>query len=250
MSGNDGRAGLVVLAVDDEKHGLSELEYVLKSDPRIGTVLTASDADEALPIVRGGGRCNGDHQQPRVEVVFLDILMPGLDGLELAKMLAMLPDPPVVVFVTANDRAIEAFDIGAVDYLTKPINGERLANTMRRIMHARRQAAPSDTGAAGEGPTGDEEVIPVELAGTTKLVPRSSVRWVEAQGDYARLHTPGAVTWCASRSPSWRTGGPTPASCASTGPSWWRCRWSPSCGCAHRAMWYGSAPAPTSSSCR
>ena len=189
MSGNDGRAGLVVLAVDDEKHGLSELEYVLKSEPRIGTVLTASDAKEALSILRGRG--NGDHQPPRVDVAFLDILMPGLDGLELAKTVAaVIPDPPVVVFVTANDRAIEAFDIGAVDYLTKPVNAERLASTMRRIMHSRREAAASGAGAAGEGPTGDEEVIPVELAGTTKLVPRSSVRWVEAQGDYARLHTP------------------------------------------------------------
>ena len=191
MSGNDGRVGLVVLAVDDEKHGLSDLEYALKSDPRIGTVLTASNAKEALSILHGDGQGNGDHQPPRVEVAFLDIMMPGLDGLELAEMLAtMIPDPPVIVFVTANDRAIEAFDVGAVDYLTKPVNCERLANTMRRIMQTRREAVPSGTGAAGEGPTGDEEVIPVELAGTTKLVPRSSVRWVEAQGDYARLHTP------------------------------------------------------------
>ncbi|MDQ3600229.1 MAG: LytTR family DNA-binding domain-containing protein [Actinomycetota bacterium] len=193
MSGNNGRVGLVVLAVDDEKGGLSELEYVLKSDPRIGTVLTASNAKEALHMLRGDSRgsdLHGDHQQPRVEVAFLDIMMPGLDGLELAKMLDNFPDPPVVVFVTANDRAIEAFDIGAVDYLTKPISGDRLANTMRRIMQTRREATPSGAGAAGEGPTGDEEVIPVELAGTTKLVPRSSVRWVEAQGDYARLHTP------------------------------------------------------------
>ena len=197
MSGNDGRAGLVVLAVDDEKHGLSELEYALKSDPRVGTVLTASDAAEALSILHGEGRgcglhddgLHGDHQPPRVEVAFLDIMMPGLDGLELARTLDNFPDPPVVVFVTANDRAIEAFDIGAVDYLTKPVNAERLASTMRRIMQTRREATQSDPGAAGEGPTGDEEVIPVELAGTTKLVPRSSVRWVEAQGDYARLHT-------------------------------------------------------------
>jgi DNA-binding LytR/AlgR family response regulator len=198
MSGSDGRAGLVVLAVDDEEHGLSELEYALHSDPRVGTVLTASDGEEALSILHGEGRgcdlhddgLHGDQQPARVDVAFLDIMMPGLDGMALAGMIAtMIPDPPVVVFVTANDRAIEAFDIGAVGYLTKPINAERLANTMRRIMQARK-ATPSDTDAAGEAPTGDEEVIPVELAGTTKLVPRSSVRWVEAHGDYARLHTP------------------------------------------------------------
>jgi DNA-binding LytR/AlgR family response regulator len=97
----------------------------------------------------------------------------------------MIPDPPVVVFVTAyEDKAVDAFDIGATDYLMKPVSRERLANTMRRIVKSRR-----DLAAPAEEQGGDDEVIPVELAGTTKLVPRSSVRWVEAQGDYARLHT-------------------------------------------------------------
>ncbi|MDQ3885866.1 MAG: LytTR family DNA-binding domain-containing protein [Actinomycetota bacterium] len=191
MSGNDDWGGLVVLAVDDEKGGLSELEYALKADPRIGTVLTASNGTEALSILRGEDRGNGVHQPPPVQVVFLDIMMPGLDGMDLAENLAVFPNPPVVVFVTANEeRAIEAFDVGAVDYVMKPITSERLEDTMRRVMQLRREAAQSDAGVAGEGPTGDEEVIPVELAGTTKLVPRSSVRWVEAHGDYARLHTP------------------------------------------------------------
>ncbi|MGH4001309.1 MAG: LytR/AlgR family response regulator transcription factor, partial [Pseudonocardiaceae bacterium] len=81
------------------------------------------------------------------------------------------------------NKAIDAFDIGAADYLEKPVSPERLANTMRRIVQSRRSAAtPVEE-------QNEDEVIPVELAGTTKLVPRSSVRWVEAQGDYARLHT-------------------------------------------------------------
>jgi len=192
MSTADGRAGLVVLAVDDETGALSDLVYVLHAEPRIGTVLTATNATEALSTLRGDDRGDEVDPPPPVDVVFLDIRMPGLDGVELARVLAMIPDPPVVVFVTANeDRAIEAFEVGAVDYLTKPVRPERLADTMRRIVRTRAAAAdPDGVGAAGDGPTGDEEVIPVELAGTTKLVPRSSVRWVEAQGDYARLHTP------------------------------------------------------------
>ncbi len=186
MTSTDGRVGLVVLAVDDEKHALSEIEYVLQSEPRISAVLTAGSTTEALAILRGDDCPDTDERPPHIDVVFLDIRMPGLDGLELARVLSMIPDPPAVVFVTAyEDRAIEAFDVGAVDYLMKPVSRERLANTMRRVLRTRTAAVP-----AGDEMTGDEEVIPVELAGTTKLVPRSSVRWVEAQGDYARLHTP------------------------------------------------------------
>jgi len=185
MSSNDGSAGLTVLAVDDERGSLSLLCEVLDAEPRISTVLTASNATEALSALRGENRSAGGTPPERVDVGFLDIRMPGLDGLELAQLLAKIPDPPAVVFVTAHDdKALQAFDIGATDYLMKPVGSERLANTMRRIVRARQDA----TGPAQDHGD-DDEVIPVELAGTTKLVPRSSVRWVEAQGDYARLHT-------------------------------------------------------------
>ncbi|MGH3785626.1 MAG: LytR/AlgR family response regulator transcription factor [Pseudonocardiaceae bacterium] len=185
MSGNDDNPGLIVLAVDDEKGPLSLLVEVLEAEPRIGTVLQAMNATEALAVLRPDKRVTNGTPPPRIDVVFLDIRMPGLDGLELARVLAAIPNPPAVVFVTAyEDKALDAFDIGASDYLMKPVSRERLANTMRRIVAARRD---SDTSGPESG--GDDEVIPVELAGTTKLVPRSSVRWVEAHGDYARLHT-------------------------------------------------------------
>ena len=96
--------------------------------------------------------------------------------------------PPPVVFVTAHDdRAVDAFDLGAVDYLLKPLREERLAQAVQRIVglagrtksESKPEAAPTD------------EVIPVELGGVTTLVQRSSVEWVEADGDYARLHTAG-----------------------------------------------------------
>ncbi|MGH3979707.1 MAG: LytR/AlgR family response regulator transcription factor [Pseudonocardiaceae bacterium] len=196
MSATDSNAPLVVLAVDDEMGALSELVYVLEAEPRIGTVLTATTTTEALSALRGEDRWNGAPAQP-IDVVFLDIRMPGLDGLQLARFLGANPDPPLVVFVTAHEpeRALEAFDVGAVDYLMKPVSRERLRSTVRRIARTRRNAATGSAGSAASAGsasdelTGDEEVIPVELAGTTKLVPRSSVRWVEAQGDYARLHT-------------------------------------------------------------
>ena len=174
-------SGLTVLAVDDELPALGELEYLLRAQPEVGTVHTARDATTALRLLRAHA----------VDAVFLDINMPGLDGLELAGILAEFASRPAVVFVTAHDdRAVAAFDLGAVDYLLKPLREERLAESLRRILAGRApapEAAP--TQARSAGPRDADEVIPVELGGVTTLVPRSSVGWVEADGDYARLHT-------------------------------------------------------------
>jgi DNA-binding LytR/AlgR family response regulator len=180
MSADESKAGLVVLAVDDERPALAELRYYLERQPQVGTLFTASDATDALRLLRG----TDEPGRTPVDVVYLDIGMPGLDGLELARLFATLTSPPAVVFVTGYDhRAVEAYDVGAVDYLMKPLNEERLVESLRRVLRTRAAAAaPEDTAT-------EDEVIPVELAGTTKLVPRSSVRFVEAQGDYARLHT-------------------------------------------------------------
>ncbi|HEX5495392.1 MAG TPA: LytTR family DNA-binding domain-containing protein [Mycobacteriales bacterium] len=176
MTGRDA-AGLRVLAVDDEPPALDELAYLLRADSRVGEVRTVGNTTDALRILRDG----------EVDVVFLDVRMPGLDGLELARVLRRFAVPPLVVFVTAyDDRAVDAFDLGAVDYLLKPLEPDRLGETLRRVLAARGRAPARD--GAGRLAT-DDEVIPVELAGRTRLLPRSAVRWVEAQGDYARLHT-------------------------------------------------------------
>jgi DNA-binding LytR/AlgR family response regulator len=168
-------AALRVLAVDDEALQLDELVYLLRADERVASVVSASDATEALRVLRDGA----------TDVVFLDIRMPGLDGLELARVLRRFAQPPSIVFVTAHeDRAVDAFELGAVDYLLKPLREDRLSESLRRVVAARVPQAP-----ASPAPEIDDEVIPVELAGTTRLLPRSQVRWVEAQGDYARLHT-------------------------------------------------------------
>ncbi|WP_132427635.1 LytR/AlgR family response regulator transcription factor [Pseudonocardia endophytica] len=191
---------MTALAVDDEEPALLELAHLLGEDPRVGNVLTAPNATEALRILHGS-----DGGAPvRIDVVFLDIRMPGLDGLELARVLNAMADPPPVVFVTAHDdRAVDAYEVGAVDYLLKPLRTERLAGALDRTIALRggRSApttAPTVAAAPAPGATAarravpehtDDEVIPVELAGTTKIIPRSSIRFVEAQGDYARLHT-------------------------------------------------------------
>lgn len=207
VDSNDSSAGLVVLAVDDERPALEELAFLLSEDQRVGTVLKASDANEALrilnarqsarePAVAAGGRPGTPHpltgtrvaERTDIDVVFLDIRMPGLDGLELARVFSNMAKPPEVVFVTAHDdRAVDAYEVGAKDYLLKPLREERLAAALDRIIALRASAAAAQATPVDAGP--EDEVIPVELAGTTKLVPRSAVRYVEAQGDYARLHT-------------------------------------------------------------
>jgi DNA-binding LytR/AlgR family response regulator len=165
-----------VLAVDDEPPALDELAYLLRNDPRVARVHAAGDATEALRVLRDSD----------VDAVFLDIRMPGLDGMELARVLRRFARPPVIVFVTAyDDRAADAFDLGVADYVRKPVQAERLTESLRRVANSRvLPAHPAALSRSEEDPT-----IPVELAGTTKLLPRSAVRWVEAQGDYARLHT-------------------------------------------------------------
>ncbi|CAN5692740.1 MAG: response regulator transcription factor [Geodermatophilaceae bacterium] len=165
---------LRVLAVDDEPPALDELAYLLRGDDRVAHVDTAGDAAQALRLLRDGA----------VDAVFLDIRMPSLDGLELARVLANFAHPPLVVFVTAHDdRAVDAFELGAVDYLLKPLHADRLAETLRRIVSALEGPPPAST------PADEDELIPVELAGRTRMLARSTIRWVEAQGDYARLHT-------------------------------------------------------------
>jgi DNA-binding LytR/AlgR family response regulator len=168
---------LVVLAVDDEPPALDELAYLLNADGRVAHVHRAGDATEALRVLR----------DTEVDAVFLDIRMPGLDGMELARILRRFARPPAIVFVTAyDDGAVDAFDLGVTDYVRKPVRAERLGESLRRVAGLRTVPA------AAPAPPADEPAIPVELAGTTRMLPRSSVRWVEAQGDYARLHTSDA----------------------------------------------------------
>lgn len=161
---------LDVLAVDDEAPALDELRYLLDANDNIANVYGAGDANAALREL----------SERRIDAIFLDINMPGLSGLELAAVLANFTHPPAVVFVTAHeDKALAAFDVGATDYLLKPLRRERLDEAVRRVA-----AFTSEEFAPGDA----DEVIPVELAGVTQLVRRDTIGWVEADGDYARLH--------------------------------------------------------------
>jgi two-component system, LytTR family, response regulator LytT len=165
--------GLRVLAVDDEPPALDELVYLLERTPGIAHVTAAGTASRAL----------NELQNNAFDAVFLDIRMPGISGLDLARLVGRFAHPPDVVFVTAYEQhAVEAFDMAATDFLRKPIRAERLGEAVRRV------AAKRDTGRAS-GVDQNDETIAVELAGRTSYIRRSTIVLVEATGDYVRLHT-------------------------------------------------------------
>lgn len=201
VSSSSSTFGLVVLAVDDEKDGMDLLLERLDANRNVRRVIPAFDATEALRQLGGDDpelNARRNSGRPIVDAVFSDLKMPGLTGMEMAKVLAGFKPSPVLVFITGHGEgndAVEAFELGAVDFIPKPCDQARMDKAVQRVLSKLRgdglagEAAPGGFG-TGTGPEpSDDEVIPVELAGNTKLIPRSSVRWVEAQGDYARLFT-------------------------------------------------------------
>ncbi|WP_449372335.1 LytR/AlgR family response regulator transcription factor [Arthrobacter psychrolactophilus] len=159
-----------VLVADDELPAVAELAFLLGRDPRIGQIHRASSGAEALELL----------EENTVDAVFLDIHMPGLSGLELAEVIGKRPSPPVVVFVTADDdRALEAFELAAVDYLLKPLRTERLTRTVDRVVELVAHPAAVD----------EVELITVDQGGISRIIRLDEVKFVQAQGDYARLHT-------------------------------------------------------------
>lgn len=163
---------LRVLVVEDEQHTRTELAELLGDLPEIGEVSTADSGESAVRLLGGGS----------FDAVFLDISMPGLTGMDVARLTGMLSAPPAVVFVTASEsHAIDAFGIGAVDYLLKPVRPERLAESVARICRGR---GPRTT------PPADElAVVQIEHSRRTVFVRRDDIQYAEAHGDYVRLHT-------------------------------------------------------------
>ncbi|MHB1853185.1 MAG: LytR/AlgR family response regulator transcription factor [Acidimicrobiales bacterium] len=178
-------SGLSILAVDDETPSLDELSYLLHKSALVGRVVVAQHATDALRHLR----------DQEFDAVLLDIRMPGLDGMELARVLARFSSPPVVIFVTAHeDHALEAFEVGAAGYLLKPVDEARLDRVLRRAVPQVSREQPSGAGdvAAGSSspPAGSRpgDVVAVDTGVTTRFVARSDIAWVESAGDYVRLH--------------------------------------------------------------
>ncbi|MDR4533455.1 LytTR family DNA-binding domain-containing protein [Glutamicibacter sp. PS] len=157
-----------VVVADDEIPAVEEIAYLLGQDARIGTIHRATSGAAALKALEDND----------VQALFLDIHMPALSGLDIARVISRFANPPVIVFVTADeDQALEAFELAAIDYVLKPIRPQRLAESVRRVCEI-----------VDETPT-KPEMITVDQGGITKMIPLAEIGYVHAQGDYARLHT-------------------------------------------------------------
>ena len=154
------------LVVDDEPLVRSELVYALERIVPDCKVSEAETGLEALAML----------QASAYEVVFLDIHLQGVSGLEAVSVIKRLPKPPQVVFVSAHQaHAVDAFALAAFDYLLKPVTEERLQLTMKRMLA--RSRSPSTT-----APFVLNGRLAVEDGDRTRLVSVAEVRYVEARG--------------------------------------------------------------------
>lgn len=183
-------AALTVLLADDEPLALRRLQRLVGQAENVRIVGAAVDGDQALALAR----------ETAAQVVIIDIKMPGLDGVGVARALAG-PEGPIVIFATAFDRyAIQAFDLAAADYLLKPFDGARVAQALARAraqVQARDaeqrigelRAIVRDLRAEGAGAaSGFETELWIETRGGAQRVLVRDLDWIEAERDYVRLH--------------------------------------------------------------
>ena len=171
LEGGGREARAVVGDLDDEAPARSELRFLLEQTGKIASIAEASSVRTAIEML----------MENRVDVVFLDISMPGASGLQLAEALHKLKNPPSIVFVTAySDHAVEAFDVDAVDYLLKPVEEARLDQAIEKVLARTKPQTESKV---------TIERIPVEKGGRKVLIPVDQIRYIMAKDDYSCIFT-------------------------------------------------------------
>ena len=174
---------LKVLLVDDEPLARLRLRGLLEScaEPRAEVVAEAGTASQAQAWLKAHG----------CDLILLDVQMPGPDGLALADALREKPLRPAVVFVTAHaEHALRAFELDAVDYLTKPVRRERLQAALARVaQRLAEQAAVRERRAAPELGAGEAGVITVNDRGRLLRIPLAEVLYFKAELKYLTLRT-------------------------------------------------------------
>lgn len=169
--------GLKVLIVDDETLARSRLRTLLGDcvEPRVNTIGEAANAVQAMEHI----------QRSDFDLVLLDIHMPGADGMSLAAALKQMASPPAIVFVTAYaEHAVRAFELEAVDYLTKPVRLERLQQALHKVL---RQRAPQGASLDDAGQANESLVI--QERGRSERVPLADVIYLKAELKYITVRT-------------------------------------------------------------
>lgn len=168
--------------VDDEPKGRDNLFIALRQHP----------AWQDLHIFSSGKSLVSDVESLKPDVVFLDMKMPGKDGLTLARELLLLPKPPLLVFVTAfADYAVEAFELYALDYLLKPFDDTRFAMCINKLEHAlindtaHQNALTRQNAWAQIKPL---DTILIKSSSTLRVIPTQKIYWLAANGNYVDIH--------------------------------------------------------------
>ncbi|MCE2734764.1 MAG: LytTR family DNA-binding domain-containing protein [Cyclobacteriaceae bacterium] len=162
------------LIVDDERLARKELMKLLEDHSGIEVIGEAQNADEAFEMI--------ENLNP--DLLFLDIQMPGKTGFQLLEMLDAVP---LVIFTTAYDEyALQAFNVSAMDYLLKPIQPERLAEAIGKVMQ--KEKAKKEQQASGEKKLGLNDQVFVKDGDKCWFVSLSNVRMFESDGNYIKVY--------------------------------------------------------------
>jgi two-component system, LytTR family, response regulator AlgR len=170
---------LTILMVDDE----------LLARQRLRTLL--GDCTEPTAIVGGEAKNTAEAlallQERAFDAVLLDIHMPGGDGLALARGVNAMPNPPAIVFITAHaEHAVEAFELTATDYLTKPVRLERLRKALQKVELLRQSTRRLEPEIS---PTTSNEVLVIQERGVTERLPLAEVLYLKAELKYISVRT-------------------------------------------------------------
>lgn len=173
---------LKALIIDDEEPARQELRYILEEIAGIEIVGEGENAKDALKLL-AATECS---------VVFLDIQMPGMSGIELGEVLKSLKKPPAVIFVTAYEEyALQAFEVDAVDYILKPFESSRIEQAIKKVLSMQK-------GDGGENKKPEEELsvpavslerIPLEYKGRTLLLAQDDIAYIYTQNEAVYVRT-------------------------------------------------------------
>lgn len=195
-----GEAPLKVLVVDDEPLATERLQLLLARVDGVDLVGTAADGEAAVRMAEA--------LQP--DLLLLDVAMPGLDGIDVARALTGRRPAPAVVFVTAFDQfAVAAFEVEAVDYLMKPVDSSRLERALSRARQYIQTRSVAEAGPVQPSSRYLDEFWATDLSGLVRIAARDIDR-ISAERDYMRLHV-GARSWLIHHSMSALEDGLDPA---------------------------------------